>query len=126
MKKHIPNWLTISRLFAVPAAIRSWNKERKSAAVFFASYAIVSDILDGYLARKWKVKTPLGKKLDAAVDAVAWTALSITAIKKGVITAKQYLLHAVVFHALNRLCNKSAALLSALAVLGLGIIRNKK
>ncbi len=68
MRKRLPNWLTAGRIllslslgFTVPLS-----------AAFLLLYALcgVTDMLDGYLARKWQVQTPLGARLDTMADMV--------------------------------------------------------
>ncbi|HEX8411508.1 MAG TPA: CDP-alcohol phosphatidyltransferase family protein [Thermoanaerobaculia bacterium] len=66
--KHIPNLLTFARLLLVPCFL--WASMRAmyvTAFVIFVS-AAVTDILDGWLARKLNVKSRLGALLDPAAD----------------------------------------------------------
>lgn len=71
MKKHVPNMLTISRLFLLPFI---WYYiSRKSftgtvlACVFIAILGL-TDILDGFLARRFHAESHLGRILDPVVD----------------------------------------------------------
>ncbi|WP_019786730.1 CDP-diacylglycerol--glycerol-3-phosphate 3-phosphatidyltransferase [Streptococcus sobrinus] len=71
-KENIPNLLTIIRIFMIPVFLiltsistdLVWNIV---AAVIFA-LASLTDYLDGYLARKWKVVTNFGKFADPLAD----------------------------------------------------------
>ena len=72
---NIPSWITLLRLvLLVPVLVGFWWD---SIPLILSSLALVifSDILDGYLARRWGQTTELGKVLDHAVDKVV--ALSI-------------------------------------------------
>ncbi len=68
MKKHIPNIITCSRLIFIPIFIFLMIKNDfvMAAIVFFI--AGLSDLLDGYLARKWKVVSNFGKLADPLAD----------------------------------------------------------
>lgn len=66
--KHVPNTLTIARLLLVPCFL--WASMRAlyvTAFVIFVSAAL-TDILDGWLARRLNVKSRLGALLDPAAD----------------------------------------------------------
>ena len=68
MKKHIPNIITAFRLALVPVFIAVFfNCDiRWAFAVFLVASA--SDLLDGYLARKWQVVSEFGKLFDPLAD----------------------------------------------------------
>jgi CDP-diacylglycerol--glycerol-3-phosphate 3-phosphatidyltransferase len=69
---HIPNALTVARLFLIPVYValmltvaqdgRSW-----AAAIVFAA-AGITDQLDGWLARRWRVESAFGKIADPLAD----------------------------------------------------------
>ncbi|MDO8629797.1 MAG: CDP-diacylglycerol--glycerol-3-phosphate 3-phosphatidyltransferase [Phycisphaerales bacterium] len=75
---NIPNQITLARLVLaiIFFVVLSQYSQRTSpawkldvaAAVFIV--AAGSDFIDGYLARKWKMVTPLGRVLDPMVDKV--------------------------------------------------------
>jgi CDP-diacylglycerol--glycerol-3-phosphate 3-phosphatidyltransferase len=67
----LPNALTIGRIVAVPlvVALFYWSHPWSNplAAIVFIAAAI-TDSLDGYLARKLGITTPLGEFLDPVAD----------------------------------------------------------
>jgi len=73
-KENIPNVLTIGRILVIPIFIlllTLWNNaiSHTLAAIIFA-LASITDYLDGYLARKWKVVTNFGKFADPMADKI--------------------------------------------------------
>ncbi len=66
-----PNYLTLLRVIMVPAVILGLFQGTPSwdflSAVFFG-IAGITDYLDGYLARKYKIETVYGKLLDPLAD----------------------------------------------------------
>lgn len=71
MSLNLPNFLTILRVVSVPFFVffllEGSQLFRFFAFVLFA-LASVTDLVDGYLARKWKQETELGKFLDPLAD----------------------------------------------------------
>lgn len=68
MKKHIPNIITCSRLLYIPFFIYFMIQKNFVVAAVFFFVACLSDLLDGYLARKWKVVSNFGKLADPLAD----------------------------------------------------------
>lgn len=67
-KRQIPNLLTVFRfLFTIPI-IHLIITNRLYIAGLHAILAIITDLFDGYLARKWNCESELGRKLDALID----------------------------------------------------------
>jgi CDP-diacylglycerol--glycerol-3-phosphate 3-phosphatidyltransferase len=68
---HLPNALTIARLFAIPVfvvlVLRSDHGHSWAAALVFAA-AGITDQLDGWLARRWRVESQFGKVADPLAD----------------------------------------------------------
>ncbi|MCB2081214.1 MAG: CDP-diacylglycerol--glycerol-3-phosphate 3-phosphatidyltransferase [Rickettsiales bacterium] len=67
----IPNWLTFSRILVLPVLVASFYIDRSIshwvAAGLFA-FASITDFFDGYLARRWKSQSSLGRFLDPIAD----------------------------------------------------------
>lgn len=81
---NLPNSLTVARLIFVPvfllvASMKCLYADYLAAGIFVI--AAVTDSLDGYLARKRKQITPLGKFLDPVVDKILVTAALITLVE---------------------------------------------
>ncbi len=69
----LPNVLTLLRILAVPVfAIAVWYGRNVGACVIFA-LAGLTDMLDGYIARRFNQKSTLGAILDPAADKLLMT-----------------------------------------------------
>jgi len=69
----LPNILTLLRILAVPFfAIAVWYGRNVEACLIFAA-AGVTDMLDGYIARRFNQKSTLGAVLDPAADKLLMT-----------------------------------------------------
>jgi CDP-diacylglycerol--glycerol-3-phosphate 3-phosphatidyltransferase len=69
---NIPNTLTLCRIIVIPIFIiillYSSSKLFSFIAAFLFTAASLTDLLDGYIARKWNLETSLGKFLDPLAD----------------------------------------------------------
>lgn len=88
-KENIPNALTIGRILIIPIFIlllSTWNTiiGHRVAAILFA-VASITDYLDGYLARKWKVVTNFGKFADPMADKVLVMTAFVMMVERGFI-----------------------------------------
>lgn len=64
----IPNLLSGYRIVALPFIIWALVSGERNLFITLLSVNLVTDILDGYIARKWKLETKLGAKLDSIAD----------------------------------------------------------
>jgi CDP-diacylglycerol--glycerol-3-phosphate 3-phosphatidyltransferase len=73
-KSSLPNWLTAFRILCIPLVVifLSLPEGRISSflAALFMGMAFITDILDGYYARKYESVTTLGKLLDPLADKI--------------------------------------------------------
>ncbi len=77
MYRHIPNLITISRLLLTVVFFLLLNEHNpdtfaRQMWIAFGCFlvAVLTDILDGYLARKWKVESAFGRVVDPFVDKI--------------------------------------------------------
>jgi CDP-diacylglycerol--glycerol-3-phosphate 3-phosphatidyltransferase len=85
---NLPNWITVSRmLMALPflLLLEGHGLERIATVIF--TIAALTDWLDGYLARRLKLVTDLGKLLDPLVDKVLVTGALVALVSRGVVPA---------------------------------------
>jgi CDP-diacylglycerol--glycerol-3-phosphate 3-phosphatidyltransferase len=91
---NLPNLLTLFRIFLVPLLVAAlvqqnfsvrWNGTLLVANNFFALLvflaAAVTDLLDGYLARRWKQVTTVGTLLDPVADKLLISAALISLVQ---------------------------------------------
>jgi CDP-diacylglycerol---glycerol-3-phosphate 3-phosphatidyltransferase len=90
----LPNLLTLVRIFLVPLLVAAlvqqnfqlhWNERVLVANDFFALLvflaAALTDLLDGYLARRWKQVTTVGTLLDPVADKLLISAALISLVQ---------------------------------------------
>jgi cardiolipin synthase len=81
----LPNFLTAARLLAAPYILYLlWSGSYRTALVWFA-IASATDVLDGYLARRFKAGSRLGALLDPIADKVLLSGSFLTLGWKSVI-----------------------------------------
>ena len=78
MFKHVPNILTIIRFFLVPIILFLLLNNNYILAFVFLTISGLTDILDGFIARKFDLVTNFGKLMDPLADKV--TQISILAV----------------------------------------------
>ncbi|KAJ7117850.1 CDP-alcohol phosphatidyltransferase-domain-containing protein [Mycena epipterygia] len=81
----LPNLLTVSRIIACPILGWSILEGQFHLATSLLVYAGLTDLADGYLARRFNSQTVLGTILDPAADKALMTTLAITLTMKGLL-----------------------------------------
>lgn len=78
MWANLPNFLTIGRILLVPFTV--WSLLQGDYVTAFLSFTIagLTDGLDGYLARRYKLQTELGAYLDPLADKSLMVAVYVT------------------------------------------------
>lgn len=66
---NIPNWLSLFRIFLAPVLIALMIYDEREIFSWLLLFGFFSDMLDGYIARKFNITTDLGARLDSAGDA---------------------------------------------------------
>ena len=83
MFKHIPNILTIIRFLLIPVIIIFAVKDNYVATIIVLSVSGITDILDGFIARKYNFITDFGKLMDPLADkATQITLLAVLTLQK--------------------------------------------
>ena len=75
---NLPNLITLARLICVPLAIWLILTQRYGLAFWVFVAAGISDAVDGWIAKRWDQRTPLGALLDPIADKALLAAVYIT------------------------------------------------
>ncbi|MBR5519646.1 MAG: CDP-diacylglycerol--glycerol-3-phosphate 3-phosphatidyltransferase [Clostridia bacterium] len=82
---NLPNILSMFRLILVPCFAVTYMSDAEHAGIYAGIIFVIAattDVIDGYLARKWNQITPIGRILDPLADKLLQlTALSCLTIK---------------------------------------------
>ncbi|KAI7375982.1 hypothetical protein KC328_g15118 [Hortaea werneckii] len=84
---NLPNFLTVSRLIAAPVTAYFLVHDHYKWALGLFAYAGVTDLVDGWLARKWKLQTVAGSVIDPMADKALMIILTVTLAIKGALPA---------------------------------------
>lgn len=68
MLKHVPNLLTILRFILIPFIVGYLNEGNYILAFVFLTISGLTDVLDGFIARKFNFITNFGKLIDPLAD----------------------------------------------------------
>lgn len=84
-RAYVPNGLSIARLLATPVvvALLLWAPPNRIAAAAIFSLASITDYLDGYLARRWRVVSQFGVFCDLMADKLLVAATLIAMVGIG-------------------------------------------
>ncbi len=74
----LPNWLTLLRILLIPVFVSLLVHRRPGIALGVFCLASVTDLLDGYIARRRGSQTRLGAFLDPLADKLLLTASFVT------------------------------------------------
>ncbi|MGH8004901.1 MAG: CDP-alcohol phosphatidyltransferase family protein, partial [Limisphaerales bacterium] len=80
---NLPNLLSVARLGLLPVFLLLLTVESSTArlwAYFLGVFGLLSDVLDGYLARRLNQVTEFGKILDPISDKIVVAAITIFAV----------------------------------------------
>ena len=75
---NLPNFITIGRLLLVPFLIVMITQGRWLAAVICFVVAGVSDAVDGYIAKRFSLRTELGAYIDPLADKALLMSIYVT------------------------------------------------
>lgn len=78
MFKHVPNILTIIRFLLIPIIIIFAIQNNYIATIIALTISGITDILDGYIARKFNFISDFGKLMDPLADKATQVALLVT------------------------------------------------
>jgi phosphatidylglycerophosphate synthase len=73
----LPNAFTATRLALVPVLLLLAAANSPHAFVAVLAVAFATDAIDGWLARRFRLESPLGAKLDSRADMALWLSLPI-------------------------------------------------
>ena len=110
---NIPNVMTLARILLLPLVVWRYQAGDLSGALVLYLTAMLTDVLDGMIARKTNQVTSLGKLLDPVADKLSLMTLLILFAKSGQIP--MWLLSLI-------LIKECALILGSLAALRLGIV----
>ncbi|KZL75194.1 cdp-alcohol phosphatidyltransferase [Colletotrichum incanum] len=79
----LPNLLTLSRLVAAPFVGYFILHDQHAWALGLFAYAGVTDLLDGWIARRWKQQTVVGTVIDPMADKTLMTILTVCLAAQG-------------------------------------------
>ncbi|KAK0711150.1 CDP-alcohol phosphatidyltransferase-domain-containing protein [Lasiosphaeris hirsuta] len=79
----LPNWLTASRLVAAPFVGYCILNDHHTWALGLFAYAGITDLLDGWIARRWELQTVVGTIIDPMADKILMTILTVALAAKG-------------------------------------------
>lgn len=81
----IPNILTITRFILIPFIIIFIANDEYLEAFIFLTISGITDILDGFIARKFNFITNFGKLIDPLADKATQISILVTLAMKGII-----------------------------------------
>ncbi len=78
----IPNLLSLLRLLLIPGIVMLYRAGNFSAAAAMVVLSGLTDVADGYIARKWRQVSDFGKILDPVADKLTQGALLLCLVSR--------------------------------------------
>lgn len=75
--RHVPNAISLARVIATPVLVLLALGHREDAFKWLLLAALLSDIVDGLIARSFALTSALGSRLDTLADTLLWLAAVI-------------------------------------------------
>ncbi len=101
MKKNefwtIPNVITSYRLFMAPVILYFIISGQESLFAIFLVINLLTDAIDGYIARRFKMETEIGARLDAFADYFTYVLVFIGLFVFKLDDLRPYLVSAIIF-----------------------------
>ena len=85
MLKHVPNALTILRFILIPFIVISLVNDNYLLTFIFFTISALTDVLDGFIARKFDLISNFGKLVDPLADKATQISVLTTLAFKGII-----------------------------------------
>src|SRR5574344_2539999 len=85
MFKHVPNILKVIRFFLIPVIIISLINDEYITAFIILTLSGLTEILDGFIARKFNFITNFGKLIDPLADKTTQISILVTLALKNII-----------------------------------------
>ncbi|KAF8427383.1 CDP-alcohol phosphatidyltransferase-domain-containing protein [Tirmania nivea] len=82
---NLPNFLTFTRILATPALGYFILHDQTLPALALLVTAGITDVLDGWIARKWNLQTVVGSVVDPMADKLLVTVLTVSLAMKGLL-----------------------------------------
>lgn len=89
----LPNMITLLRIALTPLFVRFYLEGEHTAALLILAAAAISDMLDGAIARRFDMITPLGKVLDPVADKLLQLAMLLCLVPRHGAVSLVLLLH---------------------------------
>ena len=83
--KHIPNILTVLRFFLIPLIMKYLFQDQYLIAFIIITLSGLTDVLDGFIARKFNFITNFGKLIDPLADKLTQILILVALAMKNII-----------------------------------------
>lgn len=76
--RHVPNLITVLRFLLIPLVVFLLVERRYEAAFVVFMASALSDLADGWIARRWNARTSFGAIADPLADKLTMLAVTVT------------------------------------------------